>query len=156
MPVRRLSLVAPPEATAVVDRGVRVAFASSDHRHVDQHFGSATAFVIHVVVRETSRLLEIVTFPPELEDGRESKLETRIGALETCDAVYVQAIGASAIGQLRRAGIQPLKAAPGTPIRRLVAELQQEFADARRTGRVTAAGKDPARFDAFDAEHWDD
>lgn len=156
MPARRLSLVSMPDDVPVLDRALRVAFASSDLRVVDQHFGSAAAFVVHAVTPDTSRLLDVTTFAPAQEDGREGKLDERIAALASCNAVYVQAIGASAIGKLRFAGVRPMKAVAGTPIGLLIAGLQRELAGAQTAPRPTLTAKDPARFDTMDAAAWNE
>jgi nitrogen fixation protein NifX len=140
------------------ETGVRVAFASSDRRHVDQHFGAAVSFVIHTVEADGARLVEVVQFGPLDRDGNEDKLAAKIAALEGCAAVYCEAIGASALNQLRALGVQPLKVPPGTLIAELVAALRGEL----RTGpspwlaRALSGqrGKDEHRFDTMAAEGW--
>lgn len=155
---RRLRLVDSREPEEAMDPVLKVAFASADRKHVDQHFGSTCAFAIFEVSRDGSRLLELVEFGPALQDGNEDKLAARIEALNGCAAVYMKAVGSSAILQLRAKGIRPMKVAPGTPIAAqlflLVSELQQDPTD--RAQSAVAIEKDPARFDLMAAEGWDE
>ncbi|WP_291992831.1 NifB/NifX family molybdenum-iron cluster-binding protein [Candidatus Accumulibacter sp. ACC003] len=88
---------------------IRVAFASSDRRRVDQHFGAAESFAVYEVTSDQSTLLGVGDFTREAMDGNEDKLAAKLAFLESCDAVYVLAIGASAIRQLIARGIQPLR-----------------------------------------------
>ena len=62
----------------------------------------------------------------------------------------------SAIGQLKTAGVQPLKVAPGTPIKAQLSQLQQELRDGPALWilRALAAERDPSRFDDMEAEGW--
>lgn len=157
MRARRLALVQTQEETPEQGKALRVAFASTDRSCIDQHFGSATAFAVYAIDAEANRFLEALRFNPAPQDGDEGKLVGRIAALEGCHAVYVQAVGASAVGQLLRAGVQPLKAAPGTPIPMLIAGLQRRLADDPAPWMLQAlAEKSEDRFDAMEAEDWDE
>ena len=60
-------------------------------------------------------------------DGSEDKLDIRIKALQDCAAVFCRAIGASAIAQLKKIRVQPMKVADGTPIKAQLALLQDEL-----------------------------
>lgn len=155
---RRLTLIECVSAEETLDHAVKVAFASTDRKHVDQHFGSALAFAVYEVGPEGARFLEVIEFAPAAQDGNEDKLQAKIEALAGCAAVYVQAVGASAIGQLRAKGVQPLKVAPGTPIAAQLAELSRELSDNPPVWATRAfeAEKDPNRFDLMEAEGWDE
>ena len=155
---RRLTLIESTCAQEATECALKVAFASTDRKHVDQHFGSARAFAIFEVNGEGARFLEVIEFAPENQDGNEDKLAGRIEALTCCAAVYVKAIGASAIHQLRAKGVQPLKVAPGTPIAAQLALLAVDLSTdppawARRTRTKDA---DPSRFDVMASEAWDE
>ncbi len=88
---------------------VRVAFATSDRLRVDQHFGAAESFAIYEVTASRATLVGLADFSREAMDGNEDKLAAKVEFLEGCAAVYVLAIGASAIKQLLAKGIQPLR-----------------------------------------------
>ena len=80
--------------------------------------------------------MEVTQFGRLAMDGNEDKLAAKIAALAGCIAVYCQAVGASAINQLRAQGIQPIKVGPGTPVTDLIAALQEEL----RAGPERLAG----------------
>ena len=160
MPARRLAIVHDSSVSQEQDQAqeLRVAFASSDRKTIDQHFGSGTSFVVYAITANSSRFVEVLEFPPELQDGNEGKLAARIEALRGCNAVYVQAIGASAVGQLRSAGVHAQKAERNTPIAILIAALQDRIRTDPPTWVIAAfvGGKDPDRFDRMDEEGWED
>lgn len=90
----------------------------------------------------------------------EDKLAAKIAVLEGCIAVYSQAVGASAIKQLKAKGIQPVKVSPGARINELLSALQDELREGPSSWLAKAiAGTipaDPARFDQMEAEGWDE
>lgn len=150
-----------PAANDAADAAmVQVAFASADRKHVDQHFGAAEGFVIYRVGAERCELLEAAQFGRLDMDGNEDKLVAKIDALADCVAVYCQAVGASAIGQLKTRDIQPIKVAPGTPITGLLKALQKELREGpsawlvRAIDRRTPRNED--RFAAMEAEGWEE
>lgn len=92
---------------------IRVAFASSDRRRVDQHFGAARSFVVYDVASDRSTLVGVADFSSAAMDGNEDKLAARVDFLASelagVGAVFVLAIGASAIKQLLARGIHPVR-----------------------------------------------
>ncbi|TCS61751.1 NifB/NifX family molybdenum-iron cluster-binding protein [Varunaivibrio sulfuroxidans] len=145
-----------PDAHAA--SAVRVAFASSDMVHVDQHFGSAQSLAVYEIGPTFDRLIEVVRFAASDQDGNEDKLVSKFEALDGCAAVYAQAVGSSAIRQLVRLGVQPVKTPHGAAIGALIATLRADIQAgtppwARAAGR---ADKDPSRFAAMAEETWDE
>lgn len=140
-------------------RAIKVAFATTDLKHVDQHFGSAEKLAVYAVTLEETSMSEVAQFGHLAQDGNEDKLAAKMDALEGCIAVYCQAVGSSAIAQMRAKGIQPVKVDPGTPIPLLLQGLQTELKEgpegwiARALSEQT---KDPSRFDAMEEEGWDE
>jgi nitrogen fixation protein NifX len=108
---------------------VKVAFASSDRRQVDQHFGAAESFAIYELSNGDARLVEVAEFTDRdtAMDGHEGKLASKVDLLAGCAAVYCNAVGASAIKQLLARDIQPLKVEEGTLIDTLLSELNQSL-----------------------------
>ena len=157
---RRLQLVGCTTEDKWMTTALKVAFATSDMQHVDQHFGAAEAFAIYALDQDKSCFVEAVEFGRLDMDGNEDKLVDKISALEGCIAVYSQAIGASAINQLKARGIQPVKISPGAPINGLLSSLQEELRQgpgswlARAIQQATPA--DPTRFDQMEADGWDE
>jgi nitrogen fixation protein NifX len=125
--MRHLRLVTPTEDTSM---RVKIAFASSDRRQVDQHFGAAESFAIYELADTDARLVEVAEFTDRdtAMDGHEGKLAGKIDLLAGCAAVYCNAVGASAIKQLLARDIQPLKVEEGTLIDMLLGELGQSLA----------------------------
>ena len=155
---RKLKIVSDDSVADDAAPAIRVAFASADRRHVDQHFGAAEGFVIYHVDAARYELLEAAQFGRLDMDGNEDKLAAKIEALDGCVAVYCQAVGASAIGQLKTKGIQPIKVTPDTLISGLLRDLQKDLRtgpspwlahaiEARQPNRAS-------RFDAMEAEGW--
>lgn len=157
---RRLQLVGCNTEDKWMSTALKVAFATSDMKHVDQHFGAAQSFAIYALDMDKSCLVEAVEFGKLDMDGNEDKLAAKIDALDGCIAVYSQAVGASAINQLKARGIQPVKISPGAAISGLLASLQEELRQgpgswlARAIQQATPA--DPSRFDQMEADGWDE
>jgi nitrogen fixation protein NifX len=139
---------------------LKVAFATSDMKHVDQHFGAAQSFAIYAFDQEKSCLVEAVEFGKLEMDGNEDKLVVKIDALAGCIAVYSQAVGASAINQLKAKGIQPVKISPGAAISGLLASLQDELKQGPGSWLARAIQNampaDPSRFDQMEADGWEE
>jgi len=155
---RKLKLVGDDSAEIDPASAIKVAFASADRKHIDQHFGAAEGFVLYQVSPTGYELLEMTQFGRLDMDGNEDKLGAKIEVLRDCVAVYCQAVGASAIAQLRAAGVQPIKVPPHTLISGLLRELQRELHDgpsawlARAIDQRQPQHED--RFDAMEAEGW--
>lgn len=155
---RRLRVLTCGKDAMHTDTAVRVAFATSDMRHVDQHFGAAESFAIYAVNPKQASLVEATQFGTLSMDGNEDKLAAKIAALTGCIAIYCQAVGASAINQLLAQGIQPVKVGPGTPVAELISALQDELRAGPSAWLARAIEnqqpKDGRRFDAMEAEGW--
>ena len=93
-------------------------------------------------------------------DGNEDKLVGKIAALDGCIAVYTQAVGAYAVGQLQRNGIQPVKVTPGASVPDLLESLQEQLraGPSAWLARAIEAQKpvDPQRFHDMEAEGWEE
>jgi len=143
-------------STESAEKALRVAFATRDRRHVDQHFGAAEAFVIYAVGVDRSTMLEVVQFLEAPQDSNEGKLASKIALLDGCVAVYCEAVGASAIRQLLAKGIQPIKVREGAHIDDLIAQLQQDWlaGPAGWLAKAIRGRDDESRFAAMAAEGW--
>lgn len=158
---RRLKILdCDTDTTAIEETGIKVAFASSDMKQVNQHFGSAQAFVIYAVNPDASKMLEVAQFTDLAQDGNEDKLAEKLAALEGCIAVYSQAVGASAVRQLKTQGIQPVKVTADTEIADLLESIQDEMRSGPGTWLARAIESQkpssPHRFDDMEAEGWDE
>lgn len=138
----------------------RVAFASTDMKQVNQHFGSAESFAIFAVDLEHIQLMEVSQFGQLEQDGDEDKLVAKLKALDGCIAVYMQAAGASAVTQLKARGIQPVKVSQGADILYLLKSLQEELRMGPSAWLARAIDSqrpiDPSRFDSMEDEGWNE
>ena len=141
-----------------MESALKVAFATSDMKHVDQHFGAAESFAVYALNQEHAALAEAVQFGRLAVDGNEDKLAAKIDALEGCIAVYCQAVGASAIKQLQARGVQAVKVSAGAEISDLVGTLQDELRQGPDTWVARAIERqkprDTGRFDDMEQEGW--
>ncbi|MFP4077144.1 MAG: NifB/NifX family molybdenum-iron cluster-binding protein [Halochromatium sp.] len=157
---RQLKLVGNDHGTARDAAAIKVAFATTDRRHVNQHFGAAEGFAIYRVSASGYELLEVTEFGRLDMDGNEDKLGAKIQALAGCIAVYCQAIGASAIGKLRAQGIQPIKVAPESLVSSQLHALKRELRDGPSAWLKRAieqqSPRSESRFDAMAAEVWEE
>jgi nitrogen fixation protein NifX len=157
---RHLKILDSGTEASWMDAALRVAFASTDMKHVDQHFGAAESFAIYVVDMERTQLLEVAQFGQLEQDGNEDKLAAKLDALEGCIAVYSQAAGASAVAQLKARGIQPVKVSAGAPIADLLVTLQEELRSGPAAWLARAIDSqrpvDPSRFDQMEADGWEE
>jgi nitrogen fixation protein NifX len=136
-----------------------VAFASNDRERVNQHFGAAEGFATYQVSATGSVLIGVAEFPEEAMDGNENKLNAKVEFLAGCAAVFVMAIGASAIKLLLAKGVQPIRIADNDSI----PELLEEISEAIRNGGVqwvdralikAQSDKSNRRFSEMEEEGW--
>jgi len=139
---------------------LKIAFASSNSKTVDQHFGSAKSFAIFEVTADQASQVEINEFGDLAQDGNEDKLDIKMSMLEGCSAVYCQAAGPSAIKRLMTIGVQPVKVSEGSVIKQLLVDVQKEMKTGPTGWLAKAMEKhkkaDASRFDAMEAEGWDE
>ena len=68
---RRLKVLQPGTEDKWMDTAVKVAFASTDMKQVNQHFGAAEAFALYAIDMERVELIEVVQFGALEMDGNE-------------------------------------------------------------------------------------
>jgi len=142
------------------ETALKIAFATSDMTHVNQHFGSSQSFAIYAITPDECRLLEASQFGPSDQDGNEDKLAAKLEILQGCAAVYCHAMGASAVRQLTAQGVQPVKVSDNVAISDLVEMLQGEMRSGPSSWLAKAIAQmkspDMSRFDDMEAEGWDE
>ena len=154
---RQLRVLAGVDVGA--EPGLLIAFATSDLKHVDQHFGSAERFAIYRVEAERVTLSQVAEFGRLDHDGNENHLLEKFVLLDGCSAVYCQAVGPSAVRQLLGLGVQPMKVPEMSSISALLGGLQHELRQGAHgwIGRALARQRrDKKRFDAMESEGWED
>lgn len=118
---------------------LKVAFASDNYVHVNQHFGGAEGFIVYDVSPGHAELVDIGEFTKVehigstgrtgLTGGAEDKVLAKLDFLQGCAAVYAVAIGNSSIKRLMKAEIQPIITDNGHPIVDLLSEVSQALCD---------------------------
>lgn len=158
MSSRRLQLVwsikQEPEAV------IKVAFASTDRTRVNQHFGAAEGFVVYDVTPEKATLVGVAEFAEEAMDGNEDKLAVKVDFLEGCAAVYVMAIGASAIKKLMAKGVQPIRINEVDAVDDLLGEISKAMSEGGvawidRAIAAQTKAKAEDRFASMEEEGWE-
>ena len=139
---------------------LKVAFASTDRTRVNQHFGAAEGFVVYEVTPEKATLVGVAEFAEEAMDGNEDKLGAKVDFLEGCAAVYVMAIGASAIKKLMAKGIQPIRVDEVDAIDDLLFDISKAITEGgvAWVDRAIAAqtkAKSEDRFASMEEEGWE-
>lgn len=141
-----------------METSMKIAFASTDMKHVNQHFGSAQSFAIYAVRPDQTQFIEAAQFGVQSQDGNEDKLVAKFDLLKDCVAVYCQAVGASAVKQLIARGIQPVKVQEDSPIEKLLNDLQSELRSGPSSWLARAiknqSRADPTRFEEMADEDW--
>lgn len=138
---------------------IKVAFASTDRTRVNQHFGAAQGFAVYEVTPDKATLVGVAEFAEEAMDGNENKLAAKVDFLSGCAAVYVMAIGASAIKQLLSRGVQPIRVGEVDAIDDLLVELGRAMQDGgvpwiERALSQQKKAVEADRFAAMEEEGW--
>ena len=138
---------------------LKVAFASTDRTRVNQHFGATEGFVVYEVTPDKATLVGVAEFAEEAMDGNEDKLGAKVDFLDGCAAVYVMAIGASAIKKLMARGIQPIRVDEVDVVDDLLGEISRAMSEGGVTwiDRAIAAqtkAKEEDRFASMEEEGW--
>ena len=103
---------------------MKVAFASTDKLHVDEHFGKAEEFYIWDIGPEEAAFSGVAQLTAE-EGYIDDKIEARTSVLEDCALVYVAEIGGPAAARLVQKKIHPIKSKDHEPIAVVVEKLQE-------------------------------
>jgi len=105
---------------------MKVAFASTDKIHIDEHFGHAEEFYIWEIGPDDAAFTGVVQVNDDAVEGHsDDKIEARGAALADCALVYVAEIGGPAAARLVQKRIHPLKSKDREPITEVVSKLQE-------------------------------
>jgi nitrogen fixation protein NifX len=118
---RRLELVRATEQKGLF---MKVAFASTDKIHVDEHFGKAKEFYLWDIGPDNAEFAGVLQVDEGTGDS-DDRIEARSAALADCALVYVGEIGGPAAARLVAKKIHPLKSKEAEPITVVVEKLQQ-------------------------------
>jgi nitrogen fixation protein NifX len=87
---------------------MKIAFASKDNIHVNQHFGWCEKFYVYEINENNYEFLNEIDTSQKIEEEVD-KLIYRIEAISQCDIVYVSQIGPKASSMVQTAKIYPMK-----------------------------------------------
>jgi len=121
---RRFEIVSSTEKKGL---SMKVAFASTDKVHIDEHFGHAKEFYVWEIGPEEASFSGVIQVQSEADmpGHTDDKIEARGAALSDCALVYVAEIGGPAAARLVQKRIHPLKSKDREPIVDVVAKLQE-------------------------------
>lgn len=104
---------------------MRVAFASKDGVHVNEHFGWCQMFYIYEIDGTRAHLEKSVD-SSQKHDNEVDKLLYKIECIDNSDILYVTQIGPKASNMVKTAGIYPLKASSESEtIEEVIASFQK-------------------------------
>ena len=101
-----------------------VAFATTDGKFIDQHFGWSNSFHLYEVDKESCTFLKEIDSSREIEEEHE-KLAYKIGCIEEAHMMYCSQIGPKASKMVLSAKIHPIRAAEEESIAEAVEKLQE-------------------------------
>ncbi|WP_052339738.1 NifB/NifX family molybdenum-iron cluster-binding protein [Gorillibacterium massiliense] len=106
---------------------IKIAFATTDGRTVNAHFGLCDAFTVYEL--DANRYEELpersVVAPLGIDSGDNSRIEQRVTAIRDCTLVYINQIGAAAAARVTRSRIMPVKVDEGSSIQTHVEKLME-------------------------------
>jgi len=108
---------------------MKVAFASTDKIHIDEHFGRAEKFLIWEIGPESADFSGVVQVQSDGAGDEEDRIEARGAALADCALVYVAQIGGPAAARLVAKKIHPVKSKDNEAISAAVEKLQEVLRD---------------------------
>jgi len=98
---------------------MRVAFATTDGKNVDEHFGRCGTFAIYDVSKDGYTFVEMRTFAKGRDTGieetkgkgiiHEGLVQKKVDKLADCRIVYLTDIGGPSAARLSRKGMMPVK-----------------------------------------------
>lgn len=108
---------------------MKIAFASKDNKHINQHFGWCERFFIYEIFEDDYTLINEIDSSLKF-DNEVEKLEYKISSLEDSDIVYVLQIGPKAAAMVQSTGIYPMKSShEGEKIEDVIRSLQKLMKD---------------------------
>jgi nitrogen fixation protein NifX len=103
---------------------MKVAFASKDGVHINEHFGWAKQFVLYEVDENCTTFLKTITCDGEIESEKE-KLSAKIEAIREADIMYCSQIGPTASKMVLAGKIHPVRACEEETVEEAMHKLQQ-------------------------------
>ncbi|HAS55578.1 MAG: nitrogen fixation protein NifX [Nitrospirae bacterium GWC2_57_13] len=113
---------------------MKIAFATTDEKNINDHFGRAGMFAVYDISKDGSRFVEIrkfadgedtsITSTREQGQVHEDLVQAKVDRLSDCRIVYLTEIGGPAAARLVKKGMMPLKVKEVTAIDDALAQLK--------------------------------
>jgi len=134
--------------------------ASSLMRAVMGSMGAAGGFVVLEGRRDRAPRVGVAGLAEGGMEGNGDKLSAKVDFLAGCAAVYVMAIGASAIKKLMAGGVQPIRINEVDAIDDLLVEISKAMSEGGvawidRAITAQTKAKEEDRFASMEAEGWE-
>lgn len=105
---------------------LKIAFASDDKKHANQHFGSCPYLAIYTLTRDKITEIESINF--ELVEGNNKlKIRSRLTVLKHCFAVYCLGCGNPVRQQLLAQGTRTVIKQKSEPIEYILKQVQKNW-----------------------------
>jgi nitrogen fixation protein NifX len=114
---------------------MKVAFATTDEKNVNEHFGRAGSFAIYEMIEGGFRFIEIRKFAEGMDrtvmDSRDtgplhdSAVQNKVDRLADCKLVYLTEIGGPSAARLVKKGIMPMKVKEPVAIEKALQQLAE-------------------------------
>ncbi|GBE01997.1 MAG TPA: nitrogen fixation protein NifX [Nitrospirae bacterium] len=116
---------------------MKVAFATTDGKNVDEHFGRCGMFAIYDVMKDGYQFAELRKFAEgrdtaieetrEIKDIHEDRVQRKVDKLADCKIIYITDIGGPSAARLSRKGIMPVKVKEVVSIEDALTKLLETF-----------------------------
>jgi nitrogen fixation protein NifX len=98
---------------------MKVAFATTDGKNIDEHFGRAGMFAIYDITETGHRFVEMRKFADGMDKAvvdtrdtgplHDSAVQNKVDRLADCKLIYLTEIGGPSAARLVKKGIMPMK-----------------------------------------------
>jgi nitrogen fixation protein NifX len=98
---------------------MKVAFATTDGKNVDEHFGRAGTFAIYEIAESGHQFVELrkfadgtnhaITDTKDMGQMHDSAIQAKVDRLADCKLIYLTEIGGPSAARLVKKGIMPMK-----------------------------------------------
>jgi len=112
---------------------MKVAFATTDGKQVDEHFGRAGVFAVYEITETGSTLIEMRKFSDGMDKSvtdtkdqgplHDSAVQAKVDRLADCKLIYLTEIGGPSAARLVKKGIMPMKVKENVSIESALAQL---------------------------------
>jgi nitrogen fixation protein NifX len=114
---------------------MKIAFASTDGKTIDEHFGRAGKFAVYEISAEGHRFLEVRAFANGVdravvstrEQGQvhDDAVRSKVDKLADCKLIYLTEIGGPSAARLVKKGIMPMKVKEPVSIEHALKQLEE-------------------------------